>query len=158
MSVLPLRRSLLHRTTTALVCLAVAALGMLLLTDPAGAARPRKSPSTAVASPQPTERLLGVAVPGAPTDLQEYEDLAGALGRRPEQITFYAAWATVADFPAADAARIAAAGAGPELTWEPSRRTRSSASPPATTTPTSDAGPARSAPTALPWSSGWRTR
>ena len=45
MSVLPLRRSLLHRTTTALVCLAVAALGMLLLTDPAGAARPRKSPS-----------------------------------------------------------------------------------------------------------------
>ena len=119
MSALPDRHPLVHRTTTALVCLAVAGLGMLLLTDPADAARARKGSSAAVAAPQPTERLLGVAVPGAPTDLQEYEDLAGALGRRPEQITFYAAWATVADFPAADAARIASAGAVPELTWEP---------------------------------------
>ncbi len=117
--------------------------------------------------PSATDRLLGVAVPGAPSDLSEYEDLAGALGRRPEQITFYAAWATVRDFPAADASRIAAAGAVPELTWEPwdpaagdgrSRTTPWTGSPPARTTPTSSAGPGRCGRTAVRWSSGSPTR
>lgn len=112
-------RSPVARASTVVVALAVASLGILLLSAPADAARPRTAPARAVIAAPPTERLLGVAVPGAPTDLREYEDLGNALGRRPEQVTFYAAWATVPDFPAADAARIAAAGAVPELTWEP---------------------------------------
>ncbi|MGZ4448082.1 MAG: glycoside hydrolase family 26 protein [Nocardioides sp.] len=96
--------------------LAVAALALssvLAATAPADARTPR----TLSAPPPP--RIVGVAVPGAPTDLGTLSTLTSELGQAPAQVTWYAAWATVADFPSADAARVAATGAVPEVTWEP---------------------------------------
>ncbi len=64
-------------------------------------------------------RVFGVALPGAPSDLRALGTLTEQLGRAPGSVTWYAAWSSNGDFPAADAARIAATGATPEVTWEP---------------------------------------
>ncbi len=64
-------------------------------------------------------RVFGLAVPGAPTELSEADALASSLGRRATQLTFYSSWHYAADFPTADARRVASTGAVPEVTWEP---------------------------------------
>jgi hypothetical protein len=84
------------------------------LTAPASAGRPT-TPSTDDTS----ERVVGIAVAGAPTDLSEALSISSRTGADLDQVTFYSAWSDGGDFPAADASRIAAAGAVPELTWEP---------------------------------------
>jgi beta-mannanase len=64
-------------------------------------------------------RSWGVSMPGVPGDLNGLQALTEATGRAPAEVMWYAAWATVPDFPAADAARVAATGALPQVTWEP---------------------------------------
>ncbi|KQQ43941.1 glycoside hydrolase family 26 protein [Nocardioides sp. Leaf307] len=64
-------------------------------------------------------RVFGLAIPGAPTELSEADALASSLGRRATQLTFYSSWHYAADFPTADARRVASTGAVPEVTWEP---------------------------------------
>ncbi|KRF34659.1 glycoside hydrolase family 26 protein [Nocardioides sp. Soil805] len=97
--------------------LAALALGVVTaaaLGAPASAARPT--------APQPApaeERVVGIAVAGAPTDLSEALSVSSRTGADLDQVTFYSAWSDGGDFPAADASRIIAAGAVPELTWEP---------------------------------------
>jgi hypothetical protein len=109
--VLPRHRPLLS------ALLAIASLTSMMigaLTAPASAAR-----ST---SPRPgavDQRVVGLAVAGAPSDLSEVSSISSRTGATIEQVTFYAAWSKGGDFPAADASRIAATGAVPELTWEP---------------------------------------
>lgn len=61
---------------------------------------------------------LGLAVPGWPADTGYLDSLVSRLGHTPDQLTYYAAWATVADFP------FTYPGAGVtrptvELVWEP---------------------------------------
>ena len=96
---------------------AIASLTSMMIgafTAPASAAR-----ST---SPQPgavDQRVVGLAVAGAPTDLSEVLSISSRTGATIDQVTFYAAWSKGGDFAAADASRIAATGAVPELTWEP---------------------------------------
>lgn len=110
-----LSRSHRARPLRPLWLLATLAAGAVLTTSlaaPTSAARPTKPPV-------PDERVVGIAVAGAPTDLSEMESIARRTGADIDQVTFYAAWSTGGDFPAADASRIAAAGAVPELTWEP---------------------------------------
>ena len=84
---------------------------------PAASGRPAR-----VRGAQPTaveQRVLGVAVAGAPTDLSEAQSIARITGTSIDQLTFYVAWSRGGDFPAADASRITTTGAVPELTWEP---------------------------------------
>jgi hypothetical protein len=96
---------------------AIASLTSMMIsafTAPASAAR-----ST---SPQPgavDQRVVGLAVAGAPSDLSEVLSISSRTGATIDQVTFYAAWSKGGDFAAADASRIAATGAVPELTWEP---------------------------------------
>lgn len=71
------------------------------------------------AAPNDVQRVVGVAVAGAPTELSEALALSSRTGVSIDQLTFYSAWSHGGDFPAADASRIAATGAVPELTWEP---------------------------------------
>jgi hypothetical protein len=73
----------------------------------------------AAAAPNDVQRVVGVAVAGAPTELSEALALSTRTGVSIDQLTFYSAWSHGGDFPAADASRIAATGAVPELTWEP---------------------------------------
>ena len=64
-------------------------------------------------------RAFGVAAPGAPGDLSLISGLTSSLGRAPNLVMWYAHWSYRSDFPAAEAARVAAGGAVPEVTWEP---------------------------------------
>ena len=66
-----------------------------------------------------TTRTFGLAAPGAPGDLSLVSGLTGSLGRAPNLVMWYAHWGYRTGFPAADAAKIAASGAVPEVTWEP---------------------------------------
>ena len=105
-----------HRPSlsTLVASASLAAVMIGALTAPASAAR-----ST---SPQPAavdQRVVGLAVAGAPSDLSEVLSISSRTGAAIDQVTFYAAWSNGGDFPAADASRIAATGAVPELTWEP---------------------------------------
>ena len=98
------------------VMMVVVAAVLVMLTAgvaPVSAARP--TPGKAAVPP----RTLGVAMPGLPYDLSGLRALTAQLGQAPGQVTWYAAWATAPDFPAAAAADIAATGAVPEVTWEP---------------------------------------
>ena len=105
-----------HRSRLAIAMMAgIAAAAVLVSLDAPAATAGR--PSTGAA---PTEqRVVGVAVAGAPTELSEALSLSSRTGAAIDQLTFYAAWSHGGDFPAADASRIAATGAVPELTWEP---------------------------------------
>jgi Glycosyl hydrolase family 26 len=97
----------------AALSLATVTLAVTAATGPASAARSTPSPA-------PTdERVVGIAVAGAPTDLSEAASIAARTGAALDQVTFYSAWSRGGDFPAADASRIADTGAVPELTWEP---------------------------------------
>lgn len=106
--------------------LVVAALATaMIVLAPAADARSAGKPSsgtspTPVPAPhQPYVPHFAVAAPGVPDDLSGMTTLSAALGTRPDTLVSYAAWASVPDFPAAGAARVAAWGATPEITWEP---------------------------------------
>ena len=99
------------RGTVVLAGLVAAAA--VMVSAPATADRPAPAPVPS------TERVVGVAVAGAPTDLSEAAAIADRTGATIDQLTFYAAWSNGGDFPAADASRIASTGAVPVLTWEP---------------------------------------
>ncbi|MBC7631783.1 glycoside hydrolase family 26 protein [Aeromicrobium sp.] len=99
----------------AFVAILVVGVAIALVVAPsAWAGRP-----TSTTPPPVEQRTVGLAVAGAPTDLSEVLALQTKTGADIDQVTFYAAWAKGGDFPPADASRIAAAGAVPELTWEP---------------------------------------
>jgi hypothetical protein len=102
------------RPSSVLAALSLAAVALTAVVAPAVAGRPTAT------QPAPLEpRVVGIAVAGAPTDLSEAVSISERTGADLDQVTFYAAWSRGGDFPAADASRIAAAGAVPELTWEP---------------------------------------
>lgn len=105
-----------HRPRLAVTTLAAVAAAVTLTTLDAPAATAGR-PSTGAAPV--VQRVVGVAVAGAPTELSEALALSSRTGAAIDQLTFYSAWSRGGDFPAADASRIAATGAVPELTWEP---------------------------------------
>ena len=114
-AVLPAACAARRTTTTAGTALAVVlvltAQLVAALAGPASAARARTVPVE--------PRVVGLAVAGAPTDLAEAASVSSRTGAAIDQVTFYVAWSRGGDFPAADASRITATGAVPELTWEP---------------------------------------
>ncbi len=87
---------------------------VVLLLALAGTATARAATTTTL-----VPRVFGLAAPGAPGDLSAVDEVAGLVGRAPQEVTFYAAWSSLGDFPAADASEIAASGAIPSVTWEP---------------------------------------
>ena len=95
---------------------AVVLFTILLLVAMTGPPRADAAGSKATTA---SERSFGVASPGAPSNLTSVAALTDSLGRAPASVTWYAAWSFRTDFPAADAARVAATGAVPEVTWEP---------------------------------------
>ena len=104
------------RPLSILAALSLATVTTTAVTAVAGVA------SAARSTPPPgplEERVVAIAVAGAPTDLSEALSISSRTGADLDQITFYSAWSTGGDFPATDASRISAAGAVPELTWEP---------------------------------------
>ncbi|HET6919785.1 MAG TPA: glycosyl hydrolase, partial [Jiangellaceae bacterium] len=64
-------------------------------------------------------RVFGVAVEGTPPGLSQLGEIRDLVGKTPEEVTWYVSWSLHSDFPAAGAARTAASGAIPSLTWEP---------------------------------------
>ncbi len=73
----------------------------------------------AVRTPTPPPLVFGLSLPHAPGDMSDLESLSTSLGRRPTQVMWYAAWSGGTGFPAQQAARVAAFGATPVITWEP---------------------------------------
>jgi hypothetical protein len=71
--------------------------------------------------PGPAESTtrFGLTVPGLPDDFTGVQQAQSAVGARPQVVMWYAAWHDDGDFPAQAARRTAAAGAVPEVTWEP---------------------------------------
>lgn len=119
-----------------LVALLVAALALVLAPAMTSVSSASAKGRPGAAAPAPTDPApttqaapavtgttghprLGVFTPGAPGDATDLGAFAQAAGTSASVVTFFAAWGTVADFPATDASRIAATGALPELTWEP---------------------------------------
>ena len=100
--------------TTAALLLALAAAGV-------GAAAAAERPSRATPPPAAatTGQAFGVTMAGLPNDTTGLDSLSSALGRRPGLVMWYSAWGDGLPFPAAAAARIAATGAVPVITWEP---------------------------------------
>jgi hypothetical protein len=80
--------------------------------QPAAAASP-------MAAPVVPDGGFGVTMPGVPWETGSLDALSAEVGRAPRQVMWYAAWSDRADFPAAAAARVAATGATPVITWEP---------------------------------------
>ena len=78
-------------------------------TDPAPAADPAPSGSA----------RFSVFLPGTPGSAEDIAGLTQRAGRAPAMVMWYEAWATTPSFPSAAAARVAAAGATPQITWEP---------------------------------------
>ena len=62
---------------------------------------------------------LGLASPGLPYGGDAYLQTGATLGYSPVSATSYVAWSGGGDFPASQAAAIAASGATPVFTWEP---------------------------------------
>jgi hypothetical protein len=100
----------------ALLTLLTSALAIAVL--PAAQAAPVRGGALASSLVEPDE-VLGLAVAGAPTDLSEITSIEARTGADVDQVTFYRSWSLRGDFPAADADRVVAAGAVPELVWEP---------------------------------------
>lgn len=99
--------------------LPLAAAVLLLLGASGGAVARPATGNARVTSVSTAPRVFGLAAPGAPGDLAAVDEVAGLVGRAPQEITFYAAWSSLADFPAVEAARMADRGATPSVTWEP---------------------------------------
>lgn len=97
-----------------LVIAVLVALLALLEVGPAAAAKPQAPTAT---TPQP--QAFGVTLPGLPYDTSGLESLTASLGRAPGLVMWYSAWSDNAAFPATAAAKIAATGATPVVTWEP---------------------------------------
>ena len=103
----------------ALLTVTTAALTVATLTTPAEAAAGSAPRAGLAATRVATDQVLGLAVAGAPTDLTEIASIEERTGADVDQVTFYRSWSLRGDFPAADADRVVAAGAVPELVWEP---------------------------------------
>lgn len=71
-------------------------------------------PGPAVSTPR-----FGVTTPGLPDDVTGVDRVRAAVGASPDIVMWYAAWHADGDFPADAARRAAAAGAVPQVTWEP---------------------------------------
>ena len=92
------------------------------------------APPRAFAAPKPTSttstsgRVYGLAVPGWPGSTTYLNQLNRKVGRTPDQLTYYAAWAAVPDFPFT---YPGAKGSSPvvELVWEPWDPARGTAQP-----------------------------
>ena len=93
-----------------------------------GGTKGRKAPVTSEPTPSPTPTpepssgsaaRFSVFLPGAPGDAGDLSALTERAGRAPAMVMWYEAWATTPSFPAAAAQRVAAAGATPQITWEP---------------------------------------
>lgn len=110
---MPPRRPLLSTVASTGLVLAVVLSALVVLDAPATAGRAGGRNLRA------DQRSLGLVVAGAPSDLSEARSIARSTGADLDEITFYVAWSRGGDFPAADASRVVAAGAVPELTWEP---------------------------------------
>lgn len=108
-----------HRRFAVPVVVLAAVLGVGAVIAPADAARPSRGGQVNPVAPTAPPRTYGLATAGAPWDLSEIEMLTARTGSAPTQVSFYSAWATTPDFPAAAAANVAAAGAVPEIVWEP---------------------------------------
>ncbi|GAA1475853.1 hypothetical protein GCM10009623_02990 [Nocardioides aestuarii] len=106
------------RTRALLLAVVAGAVTLSVLPAPAQAARTVRAASRPAALAAP-DQVLGLAVAGAPTDLSEIEAIEARTGVDVDQVTFYRAWSLRGDFPVADADRVVAAGAVPELVWEP---------------------------------------
>ena len=84
-------------------------------TEPAPEPTPEPTPdSGAAGAPR-----FSVFLPGTPGDAADLAALAERAGQAPAMVMWYEAWATTPSFPAAAASRVAAAGATPQITWEP---------------------------------------
>lgn len=99
------------RAAAALVAIAVTAL-VTSLPEPGPAA-------AAVPGWSSPPRWAGAAVPGLPDDRTGLDQLSTELGAVPGVAMWYVPWSSGSPFPAAGAAGVAAAGAVPEITWEP---------------------------------------
>jgi len=95
---------------------AAALLLPLLVAGMGGAAAAGRASGS---STTPTAQAFGVTMPGLPSDTSGLEALSSVLGRRPGLVMWYAAWSDDLAFPANAAARVAATGATPVVTWEP---------------------------------------
>ena len=93
---------------------ALAALVMVSLGAGSATAKPQVSPT-----PVPPNTGFGVSMPDVPADMSGLSSLTSALGRAPRQVMWYVAWSSNTDFPATQAAQVAATGAVPVITWEP---------------------------------------
>jgi hypothetical protein len=71
-------------------------------------------PGPAVSGPR-----FGLTTPGLPDDFTAVEQVRSAVGAPPRIVMWYASWQAGGDFPAEAARRSAAAGAVPQVTWEP---------------------------------------
>ncbi|KAA1428791.1 glycoside hydrolase family 26 protein [Nocardioides antri] len=82
---------------------------------------PRAAAASALSSAAATTgRVYGLAVEGWPGSTTYLNQLNRKVGRKPDQLTYYASWATVPDFPFAwPGSRAAATTPAVELVWEP---------------------------------------
>ncbi|MDF9715083.1 hypothetical protein INN71_13230 [Nocardioides sp. ChNu-153] len=92
-------------------------LGALGATTLAGAAAPAFLASPAAAAG--AGRGYGLFLPSYPGSIDSVRVAGEAVGRAPELVMWYAAWSTGGAFPLAQVQEVSAAGAVPEITWEP---------------------------------------
>ncbi|SDP26859.1 Glycosyl hydrolase family 26 [Nakamurella panacisegetis] len=105
------RRPRVGRRLTAVL----ATMTAMLLVTTALAPLERAVAAASTASP----RMVGVTLPGAPTDLTALNALTVELGRKPTTVMWYQQWAGQPSFPTQGVRQVAAWGATPEITWEP---------------------------------------
>lgn len=97
----------------------VGALLLALVALPWSASARTTSTGDSTAPASDDVRAFGVALPHVPWDMTELTSLSGRLGRKPDLVMWYMAWAGRPAFPATQAAAVAATGATPVITWEP---------------------------------------
>jgi hypothetical protein len=93
--------------------------GVLVLAVAVVVVRGRDDHCGELPGPGASTTRFGVTVPGLPDDVAGVDQVAAAVGAPPRIVMWYAAWHDDGDFPADAARRSAAAGAVPQVTWEP---------------------------------------
>ena len=93
-----------------------------------GGTKGRKAPTTSEPTPAPAPApapspsaapRFSVFLPGTPGDATDLAGVAARAGQAPTMVMWYEAWGTTPSLLAAAAQRVAAAGATPQITWEP---------------------------------------
>lgn len=102
-----------------LALLAAFALAGPVTAPAASAAKPVRSAAKPALAPASTPTAWGLASPGLPHDFTSLDATDTELGRTPDLVTWYVQWCWNSDFDATAAARVAAMGATPVITWEP---------------------------------------